>query len=65
LPEEWRQFNAASIPVFPDGHPDKSRIAASLACGALWTVAKGIRTGNVVLCPDGTGQYHVGEVQGS
>lgn len=63
LPDEWRQFNAAFIPVFLDGHPDKSKIAAGLACGALWTVAKGIRAGDVVLCPDGTGQYHVGEVQ--
>lgn len=64
LPEEWRHFNAVFIPVFLAGHPDKSRIAAGLACGALWTVAKGIRTGDVVLCPDGTGQYLVGEVQG-
>lgn len=65
LPEEWRQFNATFIPVFLAGRPDKSKIAAGLACGALWTVAKGIRNGDVVLCPDGTGQYQVGEVQGS
>lgn len=65
LPDEWRQFNAAFIPVFLAGNPDKSKIAAGLACGALWTVAKGIRAGDVVLCPDGTGQYHVGEVQGA
>ena len=64
LPEEWRQFNAAFIPVFLANRPDKSRIAAGLACGALWTLSKGIRTGDVVLCPDGTGRYHVGEVQG-
>ncbi len=64
LPEEWRQFNAAFIPVFLKGHPEKSKIAAGLACGALWTVSKGIRIGDVVLCPDGTGRYHVGEVQG-
>jgi len=64
LPEAWRQFNAAFIPVFLAGHPDKSRIAAGLACGALWTVAKGIRPGDVVLCPDGTGVYHVGVVEG-
>jgi restriction system protein len=64
LPGEWRQFNATFIPVFLASHPDKSRIAAGLACGALWTVAKGIHIGDVVLCPDGTGQYLVGEVQG-
>jgi restriction system protein len=64
LPDAWRQFNAAFIPVFLAGHPDKSKIAAGLACGALWTVAKGIRPGDVVLSPDGTGVYHVGVVAG-
>lgn len=64
LPEAWRQFNAAFIPVFLAGHPDKSKIAAGLACGALWTVSKGIRPGDVVLSPDGTGVYHVGVVEG-
>lgn len=64
LPDEWRQFNAAFIPVFLASRPGKSKIAAGLACGALWTVAKGIQAGDIVLCPDGTGRYHVGEVQG-
>lgn len=64
LPDEWRQFNAAFIPVFLAGHPDKSKIAAGLACGALWTVAKGIEAGDIVLCPDGSGSYLVAEVQG-
>lgn len=64
LPEAWRQFNAAFIPVFLKSRPDKSKIAAGLACGALWTVAKGIRPGDVVLSPDGTGVYHVGVVEG-
>lgn len=64
LPDEWRQFNAAFIPVFLAGHPGKSKIAAGLACGALWTATKGIQAGDIVLCPDGTGRYHVGEVQG-
>jgi restriction system protein len=64
LPDEWRQFNAAFIPVFLDGHPGKSKIAAGLACGALWTVTKGIQAGDIVLCPDGAGRYQVGEVQG-
>jgi restriction system protein len=27
-------------------------------------VSKGIRKGDIVLCPDGTGQYHVGDVNG-
>ena len=64
LPEEWRAFNQEFIPVFLSDHPDKTRISAGLACGALWTVAKGIQKGDIVLCPDGSGQYRVGEITG-
>ena len=45
-------------------NPDKTKISAGLACGALWTVSKGIQQGDVVLCPDGMGKYRVGEVNG-
>lgn len=62
LPEEWREFNKEYIPIFLKENPEKSKIAAGLACGALWTVAKGITLGDVVLCPDGSGSYHVGEI---
>ena len=64
LPESWRDFNKEFIPIFLANHPGKSRISAGLACGALWTVAKGINQGDIVLCPDGTGTYRVGEVTG-
>lgn len=64
LPEEWRAFNKAFIPVFLGIHPEKTKIGAGLACGALWTVSKGIQKGDVVLCPDGLGKYRVGEVSG-
>jgi restriction system protein len=64
LPEDWRAFNREFIPIYQATHPDKTKIAAGLACGALWTIAKGIRKGDMVLCPDGSGTYHVGEVNG-
>jgi hypothetical protein len=64
LPEEWRAFNKEFIPIFLARHPDKTKIAAGLACGFLWTVSKGIKSGDVVLCPDGSGRYRVGEVSG-
>jgi restriction system protein len=64
LPEDWRAFNHKFIPIFLAMRPDKSKIAAGLACGALWTVAKGIRKGDTVLSPDGTGAYRVGEMLG-
>ncbi len=64
LHDELRAFNKQFIPVFLAGHPDKTRISAGLACAALWTVAKGIQRGDIVLCPDGAGAYRVGEVIG-
>ncbi|MHB1274186.1 MAG: endonuclease NucS domain-containing protein [Rhodanobacter sp.] len=64
MPDEWREFNKAFIPVYLAGHPDKTRIGAGLACGALWTISKGIARGDIVLCPDGAGSYCAGEVVG-
>lgn len=64
LPDEWRAFNKEFIPVFLAAHPDKTKIGAGLACGALWTVSKGIQKGDIVLCPDGMGKYRVGEISG-
>jgi restriction system protein len=64
LPEEWRAFNRQFMPVFLAKDPKKSKIAAGLASGFLWTVSKGIKTGDMVLCPDGTGHYRIGEVTG-
>jgi restriction system protein len=62
LPENWKQFNQKFIPVYQKNHPDKSKGSAGLSCGALWTIAKGIRKGDIVLCPNGEGAYHIGEV---
>nr|WP_233120869.1 endonuclease NucS domain-containing protein [Chlorobium sp. KB01] len=64
LPEEWKDFNKQFIPVLLANEPDKTKIGAGLACGALWTVSKGIKRGDIVLCPDGTGSYRIGEVMG-
>jgi len=64
LPEEWRTFNKEFIPIYLAGHPQKTRIGAGLSCGALWTVSKGIKKGDLVVCPDGSGRYRVGEVSG-
>lgn len=64
LPDEWRAFNREFIPVFLAAHPHKTKIGAGLACAALWTVSKQIQKGDIVLCPDGTGKYRVGEVNG-
>lgn len=62
LSENWRDFNKEMIPVYLKENPGKSRIAAGLSCAFLWTIAKGIQIGDVVLCPNGEGSYFVGEV---
>lgn len=64
LPEEWRDFNKEFIPIYLENMPDKSKVAAGLACGAIWTVSKGMEQGDILLCPDGTGKYHVGDIAG-
>jgi restriction system protein len=62
LPEDWRDFNKEFIPIFLADNPDKKKVAAGLACGMLHTICKGVKQDDIVLCPDGTGQYMVGEV---
>ena len=62
LPENWREFNKEFIPVFLERNPEKSKVAAGLACGMLHTICKGIHIGDIVLCPNGSGAYHVGEI---
>lgn len=62
LPEQWRDFNKAFIPVYLERNPGKSRVSAGLACGMLHTICKGMHVGDLVLAPDGTRSYFVGEV---
>jgi restriction system protein len=62
LPDNWRDFNKEFIPIYLADFPAKSKVAAGLSCGFTWTVLKGIRRGDIVLSPNGNGQYFVGEV---
>ena len=65
LPDNWRDFNKKFIPVWLTAHPEKKKVAAGLACGMLWTICKGLNNGDVVLSPDGGGNYFVGEISGN
>lgn len=60
--ENWRDFNKKFIPIWMTNVPGKSTTAAGLACGFLWTVVKGLRIGDIVLCPSGEGYYYVGVI---
>lgn len=65
LPDNWRDFNSKFIPLYLENRPEKTKVSAGLACGMLYTIAKGISIGDIVLCPDGKGNYFVGEISGN
>lgn len=62
LPDNWRDFNKKFIPIWLENHPEKSKVAAGLSCGALWTVAKGLKRGDIIISPNGMGIYHIAEI---
>jgi len=64
LPDKWTDFNMALRPAYLEGNPGKSRISAGMALGSIWTLSKWMRPGDVVVVPDGTGQYLAGEIEG-
>jgi len=63
LVESWRDFNKKFIPNYLSTYDGSSKVAAGLACGMLHTICKGIKIGDLVLCPDGEGNYFVGELK--
>ena len=60
--EDWADFNAKYRAMFLENHSDKTKIAAGLASGVLWNLSKGIKKGDIVLCPSGEDEYWFGEV---
>lgn len=64
LGEDFRVFSQHFFPELQQAWPERSKIALGLWCGFTWTICKGIRTGDIVLSPDGSGSYRVGEVTG-
>jgi len=65
LTNDWTDFNQKFRLLWLQQNPGKSKITAGLACGSIWTVSKGINSDDLVICPDGSGAYHVGIVTGS
>ena len=62
--DNWRDFNQKFIPIWMENVPGKSKTAAGVACGFLWTIVKGLQKGDTVLCPSGEGTYYVGTISG-
>ena len=63
LTDNPNDFKDKYRPVFLKNRPDKSKVAAGLACGAIWTVCHSMKQGDIVLCPDGSGEYSVGVIE--
>lgn len=58
----WKQNLVAK---YLESHPDKTSATARMAIGFMWTVCYGLKTGDVVLAPNGEGGYYVAEITGS
>ena len=58
LYDNWREFNKKFIPEIIKREPSKSRVAAGLNCGVIWTLSKGIEKDAIVLCQDKDKNYH-------
>lgn len=64
FPNEYRDFNDLMIPIYLETYPEKSKVAAGLACGMLHTLCKNLNKGDIVMTPDANGAYHFGEITG-
>ncbi len=62
--EHWRDFNKNYIPEYISQNPEKSKVAAGLACASIWVLGKDMNVGDLVLTPSGNREYHIGEITG-
>ncbi|MBN2843351.1 MAG: hypothetical protein JXM68_09690, partial [Sedimentisphaerales bacterium] len=62
LTDDKKAFVAQYSPLWLADQPQKTKPAASAACGFLYMVCQGISQGDIILSPDGKGSYRVGEV---
>ena len=62
LYDNWRDFNKKFIPEWLKLFPEKSKTSAGLVCGFTWTIVKGLKIGDTVLCSSGEGYYYVGTI---
>jgi restriction system protein len=64
LSNDYAEFKERFVPIMRQQRPDLKPVGAGLKCSALWKLCKGINDGDIVLCRDAEGTYHVGEVLG-
>ena len=64
LAGDYKTFSERVTPEMQALNPGKSKVSIGVWRGFAWTIGKKIERGDVVLCPDGEGNYRVGEVTG-
>lgn len=64
LPDNSRDFSQYFTPYYLKENPSAGKITAGLARGMTWTVSKGLKIGDIVLTPDGEGNYKIGKIVG-
>jgi restriction system protein len=64
LEDTWAESRGKIKPIYLASNPGKSPVGAGLSCGALWTLGKGMQRGDVIICPDGNGNYFSCEIAG-
>ncbi|MEH6742685.1 endonuclease NucS domain-containing protein [Hyphomonas sp.] len=62
---EREEFKRAMRPIFLENNPDKTKVAAGLAAGMLYTICRDMKAGDLILTPDSQGSYFVGTIAGS
>ena len=62
LTDDFKLFSKKYSPIFIKNNPDKSKVASGLASGSIWTVCHDLKRGDIILSPDGKGEYLVGEI---
>ena len=59
---EWEAFRKKFKPYYKSLNPEKSNGAIGLHAGSVHAVCVYLSKGDIILCPDGNGVYHVGEI---
>ena len=58
----WRYFNRKYIPIYQKLTGNTSNKSSGFACAKVWEVRFFINKGDIILSPDGKGNYFIGEV---
>ena len=59
---DWEAFKKKFKPYYKNLNPEKSNIAIGLHAGSVHAVCVYLSMGDIILCPDGNGVYHIGEI---